>query len=73
MKEIDPIRNAVLDDHPLGIALKELGRRPLELVGDQKSWFFMPQIIDDHLPKFSLIAPQLIPAVQNPIKGTESD
>jgi hypothetical protein len=37
MKEVNSIRNAVLDDHPLGIAFEEFSGRPLELVGDHKS------------------------------------
>ena len=66
MKEVDPIRNSVLDDHPLGVALDELDRCSVKLVGDQKGRFLMPQIIDDDLTKLSLIAGQLDPAVQNP-------
>src|SRR4030067_3565629 len=66
MKEVDPIRNSVLDNHPLGVALDQLDRRAMELVGDQKGWLLMPQIIYDDLTKLSLIVTQVYPAVQNP-------
>src|SRR4030042_5881393 len=66
MKEVDPMRNPVLDNHPLGIALDQLDRCSAELVGDQGGRFLMPQIIDDDLAKRSLIVTQLYLAVQNP-------
>src|SRR4030067_1207066 len=66
MKEVAPIRNSVLDNHPLGVALDQLDRRAMELVGDQKGWLLMPQIIYDDLTKRFLIVTQLYPAVQNP-------
>jgi hypothetical protein len=66
MKEVDPIRDSVLDDHPLGVALDQFGRCSVEPVGDQEGRFLMPQIIYDNLTKRSLIVTQLYPAVQNP-------
>src|SRR3990170_5576372 len=66
MKKVDSIRNSVLDDHPLGVALDQFGRCSVELVGDQEGRFLMPQIIDDNLTKRSLIVTQLYSAVQNP-------
>ena len=66
MKEINSISNPVLNDHPLGVALDQLGRCSAKLISDQKGGFLMPQIIDDDLAKRSLIVTQLDLAVQNP-------
>ena len=35
VKEIDAIRDAVLDDHPLGVPPYQFGRRPCQLIGQE--------------------------------------
>ena len=49
MKEIDPIGNAVFNDHSLGIALNQFGRGTIPLVGEQYRRLFMAKIFNDHL------------------------
>src|SRR4030042_4424315 len=65
MKEVNSIRYSVLNGHPLGIALDQLGRCSVELVSDQKGRFLMPQLVYDDLTKRSLIVGQLYTTVQN--------
>jgi hypothetical protein len=55
VKEIDAIFDAVFDDHPLGIAFDQFGRRGAELIGQQSSRLLMAQIDDGELTQRTVI------------------
>ena len=46
MEEVDPVLDVVLDQHPLGIATDQVGRRPVQLIGQQQRRVLMPQLSD---------------------------
>ena len=55
MEEVDPISNAILDDHPLGITINQRSRRSFELIGQQEGRLFVAEISNCDLPNGSLV------------------
>jgi hypothetical protein len=49
VKEVDPVRDTVLDDHPLGVSLDQVGRFPCQLVGQQDRRLLVAQVGGGHL------------------------
>ena len=65
VKEVDPIRDAVLDDHPLGVPLDQAGRRPGQLVGQEDRRLLMTQIGDGHLTHRAFVIGQSDPPIED--------
>ncbi len=65
-KEVDPIRDAILDDHALGVPPDQLEGRLCELVRQQDRRLLMAQIGGDHLTQGAVIIGQSDPPVENP-------
>src|SRR5271157_1804452 len=66
VKEVDPIRDAVLDDHPQGVPPEQLGRRLCQLVGQQDRRLLMAQIVGDHLTQGTVVIGQSDPPIEDP-------
>ena len=66
VKEVDPIRDAVLDDHPLGVPPEQFGRWLCQLVGQQDCRLLMAQISSDHLTQRTVVTNQSDAPVEDP-------
>ena len=66
VKEVDPIRDAVLDDHPLGVPPHQFGRRPCQLIGQEDRRLLVTQVGDDHLTHRTVVIGQRDPPIENP-------
>jgi hypothetical protein len=66
VKEVNPIRDAILDDHPLGVPPEQLSRRLCQLVGQQDRRLLMTQIRGDHLTQGAVVVDQSDPPIEDP-------
>ena len=55
MKEVDPIFNIVFNKHPLGVSFNQLRCRSPQLIGQQKSRFFVTKIANNDLSYWMVI------------------
>ena len=65
VKEVDPIRDPILDDHPLSVPLNQPGSRRRQLVGQQEGRLLMTQVGDRHLAQRAVIISQSDPAIED--------
>ena len=65
MEEVDAIRDAVLDDHPPGVALDQPGRRRRQLVGQEDRRLLVAQVGDRHLADRALVIGQGDPPIED--------
>lgn len=65
MEELNGVRDAVLDEHPLRISRDEGGASELEIVGKQEGRILVAELRNGHLTKFALVAFQMDPLFQH--------
>ena len=65
VEEVDPVLDVVLDQHPLGVAADQVGRRAGQLVGQQQRRFLVPQVGDGQLAERAVVVLQRDPLVQD--------
>ena len=59
MEEVNAILNTILDDHAACVALDEFAGGAGQLIGEQKSWLFVPEILDHNLANGFFVASQM--------------
>ena len=55
VEEVDPVLDVVLDQHPLGVAADQVGRRAGQLVGQQQGRLLVPQVGDGQLAERAVV------------------
>src|ERR1019366_6179928 len=59
VEEVNAILKAILDDHAACVALDEFAGGAGQLIGEQKSWLIVPEILDHNLANGFLVASQM--------------
>ena len=70
VKKLDSVRDAVFDEHPLGVTRYQGRALDREVIGEDDCRFFMAQIGDRHLAKIAVIAFELDALIEH-LGGSE--